>query len=447
MLSSKWLLKISELISAGSSQDSFSSLPETTTSKHVRMVPITKGWAKNSINAVIFRRNSIVSHEDMQYAAFYGPRGHIVLAKRRIDNDDWEVIKTQYKGHVRDAHNAISIMVDGHGYLHLAWDQHNSPLRYCRGKKPKSLELADETAMTGIKERQVTYPEFFKLPGGNLLFIYRDGSSGNGDIMLNHYDIKVKKWTQVQDGFIDGQGRRNAYLQTAIDPQGAIHLSWVWRETPDVATNHDICYAKSLDHGKTWLRSDGSPYRLPITAASAEYACRVAPNSSLINQTSMATDPAGNPYIATYWTPEGSNVPQYFLVYHDGTGWRASQVSRRTTPFSLSGLGTKRIPVSRPLILLGNKGLKSQAYLVFRDVERRDRVSLAICRDLQRLEWRVEDLTLGPVDAWEPTCDSELWRQSQVLHLFVQKAGQGDRETLQRLGPRPVAVLEWKPHP
>ena len=58
---------------------------------------------------------------------------------------------------------------------------------------------------------------------------------------------------------LDGQGQRNAYWQVAIDPQGSVHLSWVWRETPDVATNHDLGYAKSTDGGLTWQTSTGEP--------------------------------------------------------------------------------------------------------------------------------------------------------------------------------------------
>ena len=29
---------------------------------------------------------------------------------------------------------AVSIMVDGAGTLHIAWDQHNNTLRYARGR-------------------------------------------------------------------------------------------------------------------------------------------------------------------------------------------------------------------------------------------------------------------------------------------------------------------------
>jgi hypothetical protein len=91
---------------------------------------------------------------------------------------------------------------------------------------------------------------------------------------------------------------------------------------------------------------------------------------NLINQTSMTTDSKGNPVIATYWRKENSDIPQYHLVFYNGREWDAVQVSSRKTPFSLSGGGTKRIPISRPQIMLREKRGLEQAFLIFRDAER-----------------------------------------------------------------------------
>jgi hypothetical protein len=85
---------------------------------------------------------------------------------------------------VRDAHNAIGIAVDGRGVLHVAWDHHNSPLRYARGIAPGSLELGETIPMTGRRETRVTCPEFYNLADGGLLFIYRDGASGSGNLLM-----------------------------------------------------------------------------------------------------------------------------------------------------------------------------------------------------------------------------------------------------------------------
>jgi hypothetical protein len=414
-------------------------------STDTRIVPIGDGWARNSVNAVIFRRNAVVSHNEFQYAAYYDAEANVVLAKRKLGSMEWDISRTPYKGYVKDAHNSISIMVDGEGYLHMSWDHHNDSLRYCRSVAPGSLELTEKLPMTGIKEVRVTYPEFYRLSNGNLLFLYRDGASGRGNLMMNHYDTRTQQWTQRQDAFIDGEGQRNAYWQMCTDAQGAIHISWVWRETGDVATNHDMCYAKSTDGGVTWQKSTGEVYDLPITATNADYAAKIPQKSELANTTSMFADAKGRPYIATYWRPEDTNVPQYHLIYHDGTKWQNFQISDRTSPFSLSGRGEKRIPISRCQIFADSDSGTDKVYILFRDIERQDKVSLAICDDLSARQWQIRDLTDFPVGMWEPSYDTELWKKSKKLHVFLQKVGQGDGGALEDVPPQMISILEWVP--
>ena len=192
-------------------------------------------------------------------------------------------------------------------------------------------------------------------------------------MVMNRYDVASGKWSRVHDILIDGEGKRNAYWQMCTDSKGTIHLSWVWRETWLVETNHDMCYARSTDGGKTWQRSDGTAYRLPITMATAEIAWPIPQKSELINQTSMTTDPDGRPLIATYWREQGDSIPQYRLVSHDGKGWHMETVGRRTMPFSLAGGGTKMIPIARPRVVSDGKKL----IYIFRDVG-----VAAVCRQL-----------------------------------------------------------------
>jgi hypothetical protein len=408
-----------------------------------RIVPVATGWAKNSVNATIFRVNSLTTYGETQYITFYSEDAHVVLAKRKLGTTNWQIRKTRYKGNTKDAHNGISIAVDGSGILHMSWDHHCDPLNYCRSVAPGSLELTNKMPMTSQNENKVTYPDFYNLPDGDLLFLYRDGSSGNGNTMLNRYDVITRRWSVVQHPLIDGQGQRNAYTnQIAIDKDGNWHISWCWRETGDVATNHDICYAKSTDAGKTWLKSTGEKYILPITADNAQYVCRIPQKSELINQTTMTVDSKGRPLTATYWRPQGTTVPQYHLTYYDGQKWKTTQITRRKTPFTLSGGGTKRLSISRPKILADSQ---DRIYMIFRDDERNARVSVAVCQDPKRIQWRIEDLTDHSVGLWEPSYDSVLWQRENVLHLFLQNVEQKDRDVMEDIPPTMVAVLEWTP--
>lgn len=410
----------------------------------VRLVPLGAGTAKNTVNVVIFRKHSLVTHGQTQFAAYYDGDGRVVLGKRQLGQDAWELKTTDLRGSTKDAHNAISLGVDGEGVLHVAWDHHNNPLNYRRGTAPLSLDLV-EAKMTGRDERSVTYPEFHPLPGGDLLFLYRDGQSGRGNLAVKRYDVGTRAWADLTSKLIDGEGKRNAYWQACTDVAGTVHVSWVWRESPDVASNHDLCYARSADGGRTWTRSDGTAYALPITAATAEYAARIPQKHELMNQTSMTADGRGRPYIATYFRPEGTDVPQYSLVYHDGSAWRTSQVGRLTKPFRLGGGGTKRVPISRPQVLSRERDGGTVAHVIFRADERAGRATLATCDDVTKGKWVLRDLTASSLGQWEPTYDPVVWQRDGALHLFVQRAEQVDAEGVGSLPPQTVYVGEVKP--
>lgn len=403
-----------------------------------QLVKVGEGYSSTSVNTAVFRRNSIVTQGDIQYIAYYDADAYLVVGKRRLNSSTWRLQRSPYKGNVKDAHNIISIMADGDGYLHVAFDHHGNKLNYCRSIAPDTLVLGDKEPMTGNKENDVTYPEFYRLSGGNLLFVYRSGASGRGNLVMNRYDLKSRTWERVQDVLIDGENARNAYWQLCTDTAGTIHLSWVWRESWLVETNHDLCYARSYDEGKTWYTTDGKKYELPIRLDNAEYACRIPQNSELINQTSMSADTAGNPYIATYWRSKDSDIPQYRIVWHDGRQWQERQVMERKTPFSLRGGGTKKIPVARPCIVADGNSI----YYIFRDEERGNKVSMAYTPNLLKGKWKVKELTDFAVNAWEPTYDTERWKNRKQLHLYVQNSSQGDGEKTIETAPQPVYVLE-----
>lgn len=407
-----------------------------------KLIPVAKGWAKNSINTTIFRYNSIVSFNDIQYIAFYNENSQVVIARRKLDSNNWEYQVLKYKGKTNDAHKSISIAVDGNGIIHLAWNHHATRLKYIQIEWKETIKISKKLSMTGKKEFFVTYPEFYHLRNGDLLFFYRHGFSGKGNLILNRYNHETRKWQNISKNLIHGEGKRNAYWQLAIDKNDNIHISWCWRETGNVASNHDLCYAKSLNLGKTWKRSNNREYKLPINQYNAEYVCKIPENHELINTTAMATDSKDNPYIVSYWRSEDSKIPQYNLVYYNGKEWLTQQITQRKTPFSLSGGGTKRIPISRPKIIIDKQ---DRIYIIFRDVELDEKVSIAACEDLLDNKWSFHNLTDFSVGAWEPTHDPITWRDDNKLHLFVQRVGQGDLETLEDLPPQMVYILEWPP--
>jgi hypothetical protein len=179
---------------------------------------------------------------------------------------------------------------------------------------------------------------------------------------------------------------------------------------------------------------------LPITQDTAEYICRIPQNHDLINTTTTAVDLTGRPMLASYWRTGEDPSPQYRLAWHDGKQWQITQITHRQAPGRLQGNGSRRIALSRPKLAVDKAG---RIFMFFRDVERGSRVSVAVCDDPARREWRFLDLTDQSVDQWEPCYDDVLWQRDGVIHLFVQRVGRPN--AVEDMPPQIVYVLEWNP--
>ncbi len=413
----------------------------------VTLVPIDGAFAANSMNHVAFRQNALKTIGDQQFAAYYDDNGLVTVARRTLGDAQWDVFNTVYTDNnsgLTDDHNVITFGVDGDGYMHLSWGMHNDNLRYIRSTAPvtgaASIAFGAEVPMVSpSQEGLVTYPQFYDLPGGDLLFMYRTGGSGNGDQQVNRYDNATGSWVPLHrplfDGevFGDGLSSKNMYANTvAFDSQGAMHLSWTLRDTPDFQTNQNIYYAKSTDDGATWRRTDGSLYSLPMSEGPSEIAVAIPQQSSLINQTSMTTDANDLPVIASWWapdSPQGNHARQYMLSYYDGADWQTSQITDRGFETKQGG-GTVR-ELARPIVVVDDD---NRVLVAMRYDDRGDVVTVAHSEDRQN--WNFVDLTTDALGDWEPNYDAALWDREQKLHLLHQPVGLGQQNST-------LSVLEW----
>ena len=391
----------------------------------VQFNSLTSAFAGNAVNGVSFRKNAITTFIDKngnenQICAYYDYYGTIVLAKR-VNNGSWTYEWTGLKGDITDAHNTVSVAVDGNGYIHLAWGQHAGGLNYARSEEPLSLKVSMKD-MIGSLENSVTYPEFYNLPDGDLFFLYRNGNAGNGNLVLNKYYAEQGVWERVQDNLISGEGERSPYWQATVDHSGKLHISWVWRETPDVSTNYNISYMVSTDSsGTEFTNSKGEIINLPVIEDTAEVICEIPPNSSLINQTSMTVDTNDMPYIVSYWRVNG--VVQYNVIRFTGEQWIIYNTDIRNTDFVLSGTATQKLPCARPQILVKGAGEDASILLLFRDDERNSYASVAklSLNGTEIVTEKMIDISNSSLGEWEPNYDVNLWNQKGEIVLLVQK--------------------------
>jgi len=303
---------------------------------------------------------AFATRDGRQYVGYYDARRRMVFAQRDLDGDTWDRHVTSERVGW-DSHNVIRMAFDRDGCIHVSANMHCVPLNYWRSEKPADVTtLKALHRMVGRNERACTYPQFFHLPDGRLIFMYREGGSGNGRRFVNIYDPKARTWRRHFDTpLFEGQGRMNAYpISIRQDREKVFHVAWVWRNTPNCATNHDVSYARSRDF-RTWTKSDGTPLRLPITVERGEVVDPIRAGAGLINWGDLRFDPKGRPIIA-YIKFDTAGKTQLYGARREATGWRIYQLTEWTHRWAFSGGGSivPRIMWTAPFPAPGGKALQ-----------------------------------------------------------------------------------------
>jgi len=199
-----------------------------------------------------------------QYVAYYDKHRRMTVASRTLDSSEWRyyVLPSEVGW---DSHNYITMALDRDGHLHVSGNMHCVKLIYFRTEKSGDITTLKRLDMTGKEENLTTYPRFLTDHNGDLIFTYRNGRSGNGMRIYNKYNCETSTWSRLLDKpLLDGEGKRNAYpLGPVRGPNDWFHIVWVWRDTPDCATNHHLSYARSKDLVH-WESPSGEKVELPI---------------------------------------------------------------------------------------------------------------------------------------------------------------------------------------
>ncbi|MES2474847.1 MAG: BNR-4 repeat-containing protein [Verrucomicrobiota bacterium] len=494
-------------LDASTSPVSTSSRPSGTA---VKLVPVDDsnpatsefGYAgASAINSVAFVRSSLQTFGDQQFMTWYGRHrisasaafnNTLWIGRRTLGSSQWEIFKhpSFTANAITDGHDVISFGIDGDGFMHLSWGMHGDQFHYSKSTTPvtgtNTIALGPDTTMTGT-ENLVTYPQFLRLPDGDLLYFFREVASGNGDAFMNRYDIATSTWSNVhisantQAPFIKGTGwnpNYNPYLNMPQlgGPDGDdLIITWCWRYEPvggdspagedGYQTNNNLNFARSPDAGLTWQRFNGTPYVLPINrdmengnpASKAEVIRAIPEGSSLINQASTCLDANDNPVTCTWFAPGAKEIPanhrrQYMIVFRNDHGtastaddsWDTRQVSQRTnnptgTKYSESAVRD----LGRPIVVTDDE---DRIIVVYRDDAETNGItlvhSLPKADDPERQVWIQLNLTTDNLGNYEPIIDNELWDSKRQLH-FLYQASEGEGYVAPANTASRISVLEW----
>jgi len=177
---------------------------------------------------------------------------------------------------------------------------------------------------------------------GELLFQYRDGSSGKGNEIYNIYSCETKTWSRLLDTpLTDGLGLMNAYqTQPTVMEDGWYHVYWVWRDTGDCSTNHDLSYMKSPDL-KNWYNAFGEKIELPVTPDNKSVVVDpVPPKGGIINLSAeLVLDDDDRPVFVYHKYGSAGNLQLYTAQIKDGK-WAYKQVTDWDYRWEFSGGGS-----------------------------------------------------------------------------------------------------------
>ena len=284
----------------------------------------------------------LLTKGNRQYVAFYDQERRMTVSGRTLDSKKWLHQKLDSKLGW-DSHNYITMAIDADGHIHLSGNMHVDPLVYFRTTRSYHIRsFRNVPEMVGRQENRCTYPKFIKGPNEELIFTYRDGSSGRGNQIYNIYDLKTRTWRRLLDTpLIDGQGKMNAYIVGPVHgPDGYFHICWVWRDTPNCYTNHDLSYARSRDlvHWETVM---GKPIKLPMTIDTEGIIVDPVPTKGgMINgNTRIGFDSKKRP-IVTYHKFDKDGMTQVYNARLENGQWKLYQASDWDYRWFFEGGGT-----------------------------------------------------------------------------------------------------------
>lgn len=309
-------------------------------------IEIDSVWAGHPVGFCLFTNN------DHQYIAYYNATRNLVVGQRKLAEPKFSIqvlpptARETHNGTSTvlgwDSHNYLTIGIDKEGYLHLSGNVHAHPLTYFRSREAGNiftLEQIDQ--MVGTEEDRTTYPKFLKTREDELIYTYRDGGSGNGNQIYNIYHAESQSWSRLLDTpLTDGQGLMNAYISSPqLREDGWYHTYWVWRDTPDCSTNHDLSYMKSPDL-KNWYNAFGEAITLPATVNSPLIVDPIPPKGGIINLAAkFVLDRDKNPVFVYHKYDSIGNL-QFYIARIFEKGWRYHAITDWDYRWEFQGRGS-----------------------------------------------------------------------------------------------------------
>lgn len=387
--------------------------------------------ARNSLqtpNSVAFRWGAVVSREiggvTYQLICYVSVDNTGLIAYRTLPNGVWTQHEVGSFLTADDAHNTTVAAIDADGYVHVAYDHHNSSLHYRRSTNPLGSwdgTLTSELSMLGTNESNVTYPQFIVAPTGEMYFTFLNGISTD-DTYLYVYDESTQTWSaapgtgtggimMVGAGDVDGRfyPYRPPSFSSDWDGAGTGAMHWMMTKRKyGVVENYNLYHVKY--DGTGFESTSGATLSAPIADDDMTAAITIGASEILLNEGGFCLDADDLPHVA-YWKNDGTRY-QLYHSHYNGSAWVTDQI----TAYSLGALDYE--DVGRPAMRCDL--VTNQIYIWFSS-ELAEGVGIweYVSDPDDFTTWTKSQFFDGDVDNYEPVLDIDQWETHGLVCMLI----------------------------
>lgn len=278
---------------------------------------------------------------------------------------------------IDEYHTQCSLGIDPQGYVHAAYNMHNTPWQYSVSAQPHSVATMtfkgqpagsppsrgnpentcattepcatdfsrNEPGVAAIPGNQVTYPHFGTTSAGALFVAFRECLQCDKSFHdrqwsagLAQYHVQTGTWSRVAGirPFATTVGKLPLGVRLAGDAFGGLHAAFIWCNPYNAAEGGHGCfdhanfvsYARSRDLGLSWQTSTGAALTLPLAQSAAEQVVgpewfdRVGSQGYYSAHVAIAVDGLTHPTITVFpQTPNNDKGINRAFVTRTESGW------------------------------------------------------------------------------------------------------------------------------
>ncbi len=244
-----------------------------------------------------------------------------------------------------DAHRNPTLLLDDDGHLLVFFGAHGHPSHVVKSARP--YDISEWRAMPDLQDPKGTYPQPWKLIEGEILVMYRHAPGWRCRVSKDG----AESW-EAPVNIIDfprDEGWDLSVYGISIGATGPyprrVHFTWsrLGGGTPEEveskhlwARRYNVYYACSDDGGRTWQRSDGTPYALPIGEDDAEKLYDCGEHGVWLKDIQL--DSQGNPYIL-FLDADIDTYESAWKVLRQVEGeWKLSEITRSDHMYDSGGI-------------------------------------------------------------------------------------------------------------